>query len=54
MVNLIEFKKANKNFRQIKKQLDNLGSDADSEKRLNLEKQLEKSILDLNYIEVIH
>jgi len=46
-----EFKKAIKNFRHVKKQLNEL-EDTDAEKRLALEKQLEKSILDLNYIEV--
>lgn len=49
---LIEFKKANKNFIKTKNQLAKLEPDADPEKRETLEKQLEKFILDLNYIEV--
>ncbi|KAG4095806.1 hypothetical protein H8356DRAFT_944239 [Neocallimastix lanati (nom. inval.)] len=49
-VKFLEFKKAIKNFRHVKKQLNEL-EDTDAEKRLALEKQLEKSILDLNYIE---
>jgi len=49
---IIEFKKANKNFTKTKNQLAKLNSDADPNKRQELEKQLEKYILDLNYIEV--
>jgi len=50
-VKFLEFKKANKNFTKTKNQLAKLNSDADPNKRQELEKQLEKYILDLNYIE---
>ncbi|ORX75506.1 hypothetical protein BCR32DRAFT_271862 [Anaeromyces robustus] len=50
-VKFLEFKKANKIWTKTKNQLENLDANADPKKRESLEKQLQKYILDLNYIE---